>query len=368
VQPALLSVLLGFLDAVTPDDTPDQETRNHQTGIAACKLVSVSVRCLLLERPKLCFTVAASLLFGSILCGAQGAANPNGKTVAERQGYPGNSRLLVIHADDFGMMHTVNHAIEDAFQNHWITSASIMVPCPWFPEVVQWAKAHPDADLGIHLTMNADWTPFRWGPVSAQPMNSSLRDPDGYLPLTTEYVDQHAKMEDVEVEARAQVDKAKSAGLKLSHLDSHMGTLFSTPQLFGVYLDLGKEYHLPLLLAKQKEPGIDVQLPQGFNLDAVPVDKVLQMTPGVSKGMWLTEYEKMLAPLAPGTYELIVHLAYDDDEIRAATFDHPDWGAQWRQNDLDMIKSPEFRKFLKDQNFILVSWADLGKSIPAAAK
>jgi chitin disaccharide deacetylase len=317
---------------------------------------------------RLRFTAAAGLLLGSILCAAQGAPNPNGKTVAERLGYPANSRLLVIHADDFGMMHTVNRAIEDAFANHWITSASIMVPCPWFPEVVQWAKAHPDADLGIHLTLNADWTPYRWGPVSAQPMNSSLRDPDGYLPLLTEYVDQHAKMQDVEAEGRAQVDKAKSAGIKLSHLDSHMGTLFSTPQLFGVYLSLGKDYHLPVLLAKQiSDAGIHVQLPPGFNLDAVFVDKVLQMAPGVSKENWLAEYKKMLAPLPPGTYELIVHLAYDNDEIRAATFDHPDWGAQWRQNDLDMVKSPEFRKFLADQKFILVTWGDLAKSIPPSA-
>ena len=303
-----------------------------------------------------------------MLCAAQLTPNPNGKTVAERLGYPANSRLLVIHADDFGMMHTVNHAIEDALENHWVTSASIMVPCPWFPEVARWAKAHPDADLGIHLTMNADWTSYRWGPVSAQPMNSSLRDPDGYLPLLAEYVDQHAKMEDVETELHAQVDKAQAAGIKLSHLDSHMGTLFSTPQLFGVYLKLGKDYHLPLLLTKEKSEGVDVQLPAGFNMDAVPVDQVLQMTPGVAKEDWFATYKKMLAPLPPGTYELIVHLAYDDDEIRAATFDHPDWGAQWRQNDIDMVKSPEFQKFIKDQNFILVTWGELAKSIPASAK
>lgn len=314
------------------------------------------------------FPVATILLLGSMLGIAQAQANPNGKTVAERLGYPANSRLLVIHADDFGMMQTVNHAIEDAFQNHWVTSASIMVPCPWFPQVVQWAKAHPDADLGIHLTMNADWTPYRWAPVSTQPMDSSLRDQDGYLPLTTQYVVQHAKIGDVETEARAQVDKAEAAGLKLSHLDSHMGTLFSSPQLFSVYLGLGRHYHLPLLLAKNTEgTGVDMRLPPDYDLDAVPIDRVLQMRPGVSKEMWFTEYKKMLAPLPPGTYELIVHLAYDNDEIRSATFDHPDWGAQWRQNDLDLVRSPEFRKFLKDQNFILVTWGDLAKSIPPSA-
>jgi len=315
------------------------------------------------------FLLSATILLNAILCGAQSAPNPNGKTVAERMGYPAKSRLLILHADDFGMMHTVNRAIEDAFENHWVTSASIMVPCSWFPEVAQWAKGHPDADLGIHLTMNADWTSYRWGPVSAQPMNSSLRDSDGYLPLTTEYVDQHAKMGDVEVEGRAQVDKALAAGIKLSHLDSHMGTLFSTPDLFGVYLGLGEHYGLPLLLAKDmRGAGVNVQLPPNINPDAVPIDRVLQMTPGTPKEKWLEHYKKMLAPLGPGTYELIVHLAYDDNEIRAATFDHPDWGAQWRQNDLDLVKSREFREFLKEQNFILITWRELGKAIPSSAK
>jgi len=322
---------------------------------------------LLLKLHKFCSAAAASLFFASVLCHAQAAPNPNGKTVAERLGYPANSRLLVIHADDFGMMHTVNHAIEDAFQHHWITSASIMVPCPWFPEVAQWAKSHPDADLGLHLTLNADWTSYRWRPVSSQP-NSSLVDADGYLPLLTEDVDQHAKMPDVETELRAQVDKAEAAGIKPSHLDSHMGTLFSTQPLFHVYLGLGSHYHIPLLLTREPSDAMNPPLPAGFNLKTVPIDKVLQMTHDVGKDQWLATYKKMLAPLPPGTYELIVHLAYDNDEIRAATFDHPDWGAQWRQNDLNTVSSPAFRKFLKDQHFILVSWADLAKSIPSSAK
>lgn len=324
---------------------------------------------ILFRRNGVWLALAVILSLSSLICMAQSASNPNGQTVAERLGYPANSRLLVIHADDFGMMHTVNRAIEEALENHWVTSASIQVPCPWFPEVVQWVKSHPNEDLGIHLTLNADWTPYRWGPVSEQALNSSLRDLDGYLPLLTEYVDQHAKMQDVETELRAQVDKAQAAGIKLSHLDSHMGTLFSTPQLFDVYLGLGKHYHLPLLLVKDtRGAGVNVQLPPGINPNAVPIDRVLQMTPGVPKEKWLEHYKEMLAPLPPGTYELIVHLAYDDDEIRAATFDHPDWGAQWRQNDLDLVKSVEFREFLKDQHFILVTWSDLARTIPDSAK
>lgn len=213
----------------------------------------------MLKRCRVHVSVAVSLLLGSVLCIAQAAPNPTGKTVAERLGYPANSRLLVIHADDFGMMHTVNHAIEDAFQHHWITSASIMVPCPWFQEVAVWAKSHPDADLGLHLTLNADWTSYRWRPVSGRP-NSSLVDSEGYLPLLTEDVDKQAKMPDVEGELRAQVNKAEASGIKPSHLDSHMGTLFSTQPLFNVYLGLGRLYHIPVLLSREPSEAMNPAL------------------------------------------------------------------------------------------------------------
>lgn len=291
---------------------------------------------------------------------AQQSPSQPSSTLAQRLGYPANSRLLIIHADDFGMMHTVDTAIEEAFENHWITSASILVPCPWFPEVAQWAKTHPDADLGIHLALNADWTSYRWPPVSPQPKGSSLLDSDGYLPLLTEYVVAHAKMSDVETEVHAQIDKAAAAGIRISHLDTHMGTIVSSEDLFKVYLAASRSYKLPALLAH----GFTLY---NVNLDpnTIVLDSVVQIRPGVPQSQWLDAYEKMLQLLPPGTYQLIVHLAHNDAEIQGATFDHPDWGAQWRQNDFDLVRSPEFQKFLNDQGFILISWKDLSKAFSA---
>jgi len=289
----------------------------------------------------------------AVQCQAQ---NPPAKSVAERLGYPANSRLLIIHADDFGMSHSVNRAIIEALENRWVTSASILVPCPWFPEVARWAKGHPDADLGIHLALNSEWTTLRWGPVSPQPRNSSLLDADGYLPLTTEYVASHAKISDVETETHAQVDKAKAAGIILTHLDTHMGAIVTTPDLFKAYLGLGQAYKLPLLLDDRAEasaaPG------------TVLLSQLLQINPGTPKSQWVEAYKKMLAPLPPGSYQLIVHLAYNDDEMQGATADHPDWGAEWRQNDLDLVRSVGFQKFLKDQGFLLIAWRDLAKALP----
>jgi chitin disaccharide deacetylase len=307
---------------------------------------------------------ALAFVFVAPLLAQQTPSKPT-KTLAERLGYPANSRLLIIHADDFGMMHSVNTAIEEAFENHWITSASILVPCPWFPEVAQWAKAHPEADLGIHLALNADWTRYRWPPVSPQPKVSSLLDADGYLPLTTEYVATHAKMSDVEVETHAQVDKAKAAGIHITHVDTHMGTIVSTDDLLKVYLGTAQAYKVPALLIQpptDRAPDLS-----RFNLgpNTVVLDSLVQIMPGVSKSEWLAAYKKMLQPLPPGTYQLVVHLAHNDAEMQGATSDHPDWGAEWRQNDLDLVRSPEFQHFLKDQGFVLITWKDLSKALPA---
>ena len=283
-------------------------------------------------------------------------------TVQERLGQPRSARLLVIHADDFGMSHSVNRATSEALQQGWITSASILVPCPWFPEVVRFARENPDADLGIHLALNSEWTGFRWGPVSGRDSVPSLLDADGYLPLEETAVVAHAKPAEIERELKAQVEKARGAGILISHFDSHMATLFRTPEFFEVYRRVGAAYDMPLLIERLGERGgSESSWNPGAQADAL-VDRVVSIEPGVPASEWLVAYKKMLAPLPPGAYELIVHLAYDDDEMRGASYDHPNWGAAWRQSDLDMVKSQAFRDFLKEQGFVLVRWRDLAKA------
>jgi len=280
--------------------------------------------------------------------------------VPERTGRATPSRRLVLHADDFGMAHSVNRAISEALEKGWVTSASILVPCPWFPEVARWARAHPDADLGIHLALTSEWTSYRWRPLSAAAEVPSLLDPDGYFPLVETTVAAKAAPAEAERELRAQVDRARAAGIHLTHLDSHMGSLFQTAPLFERYRQLGASYGLPVLMART--PDVGGAAPPAFLTAAAGealVDRVLEITPGVPAAGWEAAYEKMLGPLPPGTYELIVHLAYDDEEMRGATSDHPDWGAAWRQNDFDMVKSARFRDFLKSSGFTLTTWRDL---------
>ena len=297
------------------------------------------------------------LSFVTLLC-LPLMAQTSPKTVQERLGYPASARLLVIHGDDLGMSHSVNRATFEALEKGWITSASILVPCPWFPEVARWAKDHPDADLGVHLALNSEWTDFRWGPLNGAARVPTLVDDHGYLPLETPAVAQNANMADVRDELRAQINRALQGGVHITHLDTHMGAVMTTPDLFAVYQKMGEEFHLPTLFERT-----GVHSPQGITIPAdILVERVITMEPGVASSGWLDWYKKHLAPLEPGVYELIVHLAYDDEEMRGATWDHPDWGAAWRQRDVETMKSPEFRQFLKDQGFVLVTWKELAKA------
>ena len=306
----------------------------------------------------------SSRLAGIVAVLALGAAGTAGQTASlqERLGHPADARLLVIHADDLGMSHSVNRATFEALENGWITSASILVPCPWFPEVARWARAHPAADLGIHLALNSEWTGFRWGPVGPRDAAGSLVDREGYLPMLETDVVAAARPADIDRELRAQIDRARDAGVKLTHLDSHMATLFRTAEFFEVYRKLGSAYRLPVLMERLGERGGEQSAwATGAQADAL-VDRVVSIPQGVAKEAWPQAYEKMLAPLPPGVYQLIVHLAYDDEEMRGATFDHPDWGAAWRQNDLELVKSARFRNFLREQRFVLVGWKDLARA------
>jgi predicted glycoside hydrolase/deacetylase ChbG (UPF0249 family) len=294
----------------------------------------------------------------ALLIACAASAQQTAPSLQQRLGYPADARLLIIHADDLGMSHSVNKATFEALENGWITSSSILVPCPWFPEVANWARTHPDADLGIHLALNSEWEQFRWGPVAASDKVTSLLDPTGYLPLDPENF-KDPKPEELKTELHAQIEKARVAGIRISHLDSHMAALFGSPVLSKVYRDLGREYSLPILVE-----AAGTFAPQQRSLTPEPehtITQVLSISPGVPERDWLNWYKNALAPLKPGVYELIVHLAYDDEEMRAATSHHPDWGAAWRQSDLETVSSPEFRQFLKDQHFILVKWRDLGK-------
>ena len=284
------------------------------------------------------------------------------RTLAERLGYPRDAKLLIVHADDLGMAHSVNVATIKAFESGLVTSGSIMVPCPWLPEIAAYARANPQADLGLHLTLTSEWTQFRWGPVSSKDRVASLLDNNGYFRLTESEAAKYADPKEVEMEIRAQIERAKALGIVPTHLDSHMGTLYQNKALFEIFLRVAREQKLPVRVAKAWFTRADF-LPELLTPNDVFIDRVLDINPSVAPQDWASFYSDALRKLEPGVTEVVIHLAYDDAEMRGATSDHPAWGAAWRQRDFEFFTSDAFRKVLAENNIKLITWRDVGKLI-----
>ncbi len=284
------------------------------------------------------------------------------KTIAERLGYPRDAKLLIVHADDLGMAHSVNAATIKAFESGLVNSGSIMVPCPWFSEIATYARANPQADLGLHLTLTSEWTTFRWGPVSSKDRVNSLLDKDGYFYLTETDAASHADPKEVELEITAQVERARASGVQPTHLDSHMGTLYQNKALFEVFLRVARKYKLPVRVARSWFGRADF-LPEVLKPDDVYIDRVLDINTSVAASDWASFYSDALKKLEPGVTEVVIHLAYDDTEMRGATSDHPNWGAAWRQRDFEFFTSETFRKLLQEHQIKLITWRELGKLV-----
>ncbi len=301
------------------------------------------------------------LLFSFLLLTALGRpVAAQSKSVAERLGYPANSKLLIVHGDDLAVAHSVDDASFNGLEKNALTSASIMVPCPWLTEVADYAKSHPDLDLGLHLTLTSEWKTYRWGPVAPSDQVPSLIGPDGMLWAETALVSQHAKASEAERELRAQIERALAMGIHPTHLDTHMGSVLASPEIFAAYVKLAHEFHLPFLAVRI--PGAEHLLSALSDKDIV-LDSLVMATPTVRPEKWKEFYLTAIKDLKPGLNEMIVHLGHDDAELQAITAGHPDYGSAWRQRDYDFVTSPEFKKALQENNVIPVRWRDIRRLV-----
>lgn len=277
-------------------------------------------------------------------------------------------RYLIIHADDAGMSHSANMATIEAMEKGVVTSASIMVPCPWFPEFAEYARKNPERCYGIHLTLNSEWQYYRWGPVAPREQVPSLVDADGYLWDNVQQVAANAKAEEVRTELRAQINRAKKFGVPLSHLDTHMGALVSRPDLLEVYVDLGLEFDLPILFLRRLSDeaasaypvlarGREKLLPKLEQRQFPVLDDLLQFYGGDSHEERRARYVDALRDLKPGLTELIIHCGFDNEELRAIT-----GSSSRRDGDRRIFTEPEIRDLIRELGIELTSWKELRKS------
>jgi hypothetical protein len=298
-------------------------------------------------------TVFTSLLF-TLCLNSQGTKN-----LAELLGYPRDSKLLIIHADDIGLSHSVNMATINAFENKGITSGSIMAPCPWALEIESYVKDHPGMDVGVHLTMTSEWNLYKWGGVTSSDKIASLLDKNGYFYPSVEELGKVAKGLDAEKELRAQIDKVISYGVKPSHIDTHMGSVLANPELIKVYLTLSEEFQLPVLFPRAYLSSLPQDIAKTLESKIFLLDNLFMLEPTMIGAKWIDAYKKGIEELKPGLNQMIVHIAIDNDEMQAISKGHDDYGSAWRQKDLDLVNSSEFKDLLKSNHIILITWGQI---------
>jgi predicted glycoside hydrolase/deacetylase ChbG (UPF0249 family) len=267
--------------------------------------------------------------------------------MAERLGYPPDAKLLIINADDLGSSHAANVGVYEALRIGLATSSTLMVPCPWARDA---AARYRGEDVGVHLTLNSEWSLYRWGPITHCP---SLLDGDGGFPRTIEDVWDHADLDEVRRELRAQVERSIYWGFDVSHLDSHMGTLQLRPEFFDVYLDLAIEFRLPIRLS-----GSSTERVVGFPFRQLAAEQGVLFPDHFIhvRGRGTREVlERTLFDLRPGVTEVYAHPAVDTPELRALA---PDWPARVDDHDL-LVRDHGLRTMAERAGVTLLGYRQL---------
>ena len=289
----------------------------------------------------------------------------NANPVLKKLGYSETDRLVIIHADDIGMCQASVQAFKDLWSVGSITSGAVMVPCPWFPAAAQMCRENPEMDMGVHATLNAEWENYRWGPVSTRDQASGLMDADGYFHQWHEAVYQNARPEAVAVEVNAQVEKALAAGIDVTHVDSHMGTILNS-LFIQSYIQAAASRLLPNMLPRTNAKGIEMMgasseelmiyepimaqlesmgIPTLEGIVAMPLDHAEDHT-GFAK--------KLLSELPAGITHFILHPSIDTPELRAIC---PDWPA--RVANYNAFMSDELKKFIESENIKLIGYRQI---------
>tara|TARA_Y100000385_G_scaffold163089_1_gene169044 strand:- start:764 stop:1756 length:993 start_codon:yes stop_codon:yes gene_type:complete len=308
-------------------------------------------------------------------------SNSQINNIAEKLGYETDAKLLIIHGDDIGVSHSVNIASFEGFKKDAITSGSIMIPSPWVKEVAEFHKKYPKYDLGLHLTLTAEWKNYKWNGVMPSNEISSLLNQENEFYDNTLDVDINANPEEVRKEIQAQIDYSKLIGLNPTHIDTHMGSLAVNKDLWKVYIEVGHKNKLVSMVTKTRSLNLfdeDFPMPEYI----VPVNDIYMLYPGADRAFiesavgesvantlivsdiykyddWYKLYSSKIKSLSPGLNVFLLHLGYDNEELKGVTIDHPEYGARWRQLDFEVFNSNEIKQLIIDENVKLVTWGEI---------
>ena len=293
--------------------------------------------------------------------------NVNGDTAsfAERLGWKADDVVVILHVDDVGMSHSSNQGAIQSVEQGVATSWAVMMPCSWVSEIGHYLHEHPDVDSGLHLTLTSEWKSYRWGPLAGKSAVPGLVDNEGCLWRSVPQVLASASADEIELEIRAQVDRAKTLNMPITHLDSHMGTLFAHPAYFERYVKVGIQEQIPILIA-----GGHLTYARQENGDAIEalkpyVEKVWAAGLPVIDDLHTNTYgwpadEKperlatLLKTLKPGITEILFHASEPSDIFPLVT-----GSSESRKGDLNALTSPLVKQTIESEGIILTTWKEL---------
>ena len=284
---------------------------------------------------------------------------------AERLGWKSSDIVLILHVDDVGMSHSSNLGWIESSEQGLANSFSIMMPCSWVPEIALYLKDRPELDAGLHLTLTSEWKLYRWGPLAGKPAVPGLVDEQGCLWRSVDLVTRHASPDEIEMEIRAQIDRAEKLGIPITHLDSHMGTLFARPDYFERFAKVGIEKQIPILAAgghltyasRENPRALEALKPLAKKIwdSGLPVlDDIHTATYSWKPEEKKARFLDLISELKPGLTEILFHCSVPTEEFPLITS-----SSDSRHSDTKILTDPDVRSAIESRGIFLTTWREL---------
>jgi predicted glycoside hydrolase/deacetylase ChbG (UPF0249 family) len=293
-------------------------------------------------------------------------------TNAEKLGFQKGKKVLLLHCDDAGMCEEANIAVQSYILKGDMLSAAVMMPCPYAEEMVEWAIKHPTADIGVHLTHTSEWKNYRWSTISDPAKVPGLIDPEGKMWHEVPDVVKHASPKEVETEIHAQIDKMIQLGLRPSHIDTHMGTLYATPEFAKVFFETAVKYNIPANAIDLSDKDVaDYYRAAGYPindemikyLEAYPLPKLDNFTSAPDGKSYENKREnfiQLVQSLKPGLTEIIFHASIETENLKSIT-------GSWQQRvwEAQLFSDPAVKQFFKENDIEITNWTEIMKRFDA---